>query len=75
MGVAFEQERQRADELGERREAAREAKACTSKNRYASRTDAEEALAWCERQGRRGLSYYRCPYCHGWHLTSHPWSD
>ena len=75
FGTAFERERARTNRLEERRDAVREHKACTSKNRYASRADAEEALAWCEGQGRRGLTYYRCPYCHGWHLTSHPWDE
>ena len=54
-------------------EAARRRKACESKNRYASRAEAEENLVWCEHQGKRGLSIYECPYCGGWHLTSHPW--
>lgn len=75
FGRAFERERQRSEDLAERRDAARLAKACTSKNRYATHADAEEALAWCEQRGQRGLSIYRCPYCHGWHLTSHPWKD
>lgn len=56
-------------------EAARRRKACESKNRYASRAEAEENLAWCEHNGKRGLSVYRCPYCDGWHLTSHPWDE
>ena len=56
-------------------EAARRRKACESKNRYASRAEAEESLAWCEHNGKRGLSVYRCPYCDGWHLTLHPWDE
>lgn len=48
---------------------------CESKNRYATRGEAEENLAWCERQGKRGLQIYECPYCDGWHLTSHPWDE
>ena len=32
-------------------------------------------LAWCQKQGKRGLQIYECPYCGGWHLTSHPWED
>ncbi len=50
-------------------------KSCESKNRYATRREAEENLAWCESQGKRGLSLYECPYCGGWHLTSHPWEQ
>ena len=25
------------------------------------------------KRGRRGLACYKCEYCGGWHLTSHPW--
>ena len=41
--------------------------------------DAERDEAWrykscdCENRGRRGLACYKCEYCGGWHLTSHPW--
>jgi hypothetical protein len=38
-----------------------------------ARADAEATIAACEAHGTRGLECYRCPYCHGWHLTSHPW--
>lgn len=64
-----EQERSKADE---RREAAYRAKSCESKNRYATQWDAREAIAACEAHGRTGLTYYRCDFCGGWHLTSHP---
>ena len=30
-------------------------------------------MAGCESRGRRGLACYKCEYCGGWHLTSHPW--
>lgn len=64
----------------ERREQKREAdhdaamrwKSCEKKNRYATRDEAEEARKWCEDRGTRGLEIYRCEYCGGWHLTSHP---
>ena len=59
-------------ELAERREAAYRTKSCSSKNRYDTRWDAEAAIASCEEHGRRGLSCYRCEFCGGWHLTSHP---
>lgn len=49
-------------------------RACDSKNRYASRAEAEENAAWCAQElGKQGLQPYECPYCGGWHLTSHPW--
>lgn len=73
VGSVFDRERRRNESLAERREDVRREKACESKARYASRADAEEAIRRCEERGRRGLSYYRCPYCHKWHLTSHPW--
>ena len=33
----------------------------------------EAVMADCENRGRRGLACYKCEYCGGWHLTSHPW--
>lgn len=72
MDDVFAREEQRREDMTARREAALREKACESKNRYASRVEAEENLAWCEARGIRGLSIYRCQYCNGWHLTSHP---
>ncbi len=72
MADLFEREQRREKDLSERRDAARRYRACESKNRYATRGEALEAIAECERWGRRGLSCYRCPHCKGWHLTSHP---
>ena len=71
---AFERESKRSRALDDERERARREKACASTRRYPSRDDALDAIAACEEHGRRGLSVYRCPYCNGWHLTSHPWS-
>lgn len=71
MDDVFEQEERRRENLDERREAALRDKACESKQRYASRADAELAIIACEEHGTRGLRCYRCRYCHGWHLTSH----
>ena len=71
----FAREERHLEEAAERREAALRDKACESKNRYASRSEAQGALEWCAEQGRRGLSIYRCQYCHGWHLTSKPKRD
>lgn len=59
----------------ERRESAFRQKSCESKKRYDTRTEAEEAIALCAEHGRHGLSCYRCEFCGGWHLTSHPWKD
>ena len=72
MEDIFAREQERVDDVTARREAALREKACESKNRYASRAEAEENRAWCEARGTRGLSIYRCQYCNGWHLTSHP---
>lgn len=71
----FERETAREEELDRQREQARYEKACASKNRYATRADALDARAACAEHGRSGLSVYKCPYCGGWHLTSHPWHD
>ena len=48
-------------------------KACLSKQRYETRAEAEETAQLCAQHGTYGLEVYRCPYCRGWHLTSHPW--
>lgn len=47
-----------------RRRRERKRRACTSKRRYNSEIDAMRAAVRC------GLTWYRCPYCHRWHLTS-----
>ena len=72
MNDAFSREQERLSDISARHQAALREKACESKNRYASYDEAEENRAWCASQGKRGLSIYRCPYCDGWHLTSHP---
>ena len=74
LGSLFEHESARRDELDTAREHARYEKSCASKMRYPTRADALEAIAACEEHGRRGLSTYKCSYCNGWHLTSHPWT-
>ncbi len=43
--------------------------ACGRKVRYRSRHGAEAYIAT---HPTRGLASYQCPYCGGWHLTSHP---
>ena len=68
----FAAEDRRRREADVQREAALREKACASKNRYTTLAEAQENIAWCERQGTRGLHAYRCPYCDGWHLTSKP---
>ena len=72
LGMAFGRERERRERDEEHRETALRNKACSSKNRYATRDEAQDAIAACAAHGRGGLSAYRCPYCKGWHLTSHP---
>lgn len=72
MDDAFAAEREREEALDARREEARRERACTSKNRYATRAEAQDAIGSCARRGVTGLVSYRCPYCGGWHLTSHP---
>ena len=69
---AFAREQAHLDGVSERRQAARRTRACESKNRYVTRQDALEAIELCAEHGTRGLRCYRCKYCHGWHLTSHP---
>lgn len=69
MDELFAQASHGLGELERAREASARARSCERKNRYASRAEAEEAIEWCAAQGRRGLSYYRCEHCGGWHLT------
>lgn len=68
----FLKEKRRKDNLAAQQEEALREKACTSKNRYASRADAEEAIRSCADYGTTNLHCYQCPYCNGWHLTSKP---
>lgn len=72
LGDLFEHEAHRRSDLDAAREHARYEKSCASKMRYPTRADALDAIAACAEHGRRGLSTYQCPYCNGWHLTSHP---
>lgn len=46
---------------------------CTRKKRFKRRVD---AASWVRKHPQfKGLSIYRCDYCGGWHLTSHPRGD
>ena len=73
MDDAFASEQRRKKRKSAEKEAAKRKKACESKNRYPTQAEALAAIADCEAFGTRGLKTYRCPYCNGWHLTSHPW--
>ena len=80
MSDLFAREDERRDALRIAVAAAREDdaaawryKSCERKNRYDTRAEAEAVMADCENRGRRGLACYKCEYCGGWHLTSHPW--
>ena len=42
---------------------------CGRKKRYRSRHGAETYIRW---HPTKGLSAYKCEFCGGWHLTSHP---
>ena len=66
---AFAQASAQHDRMAADHEAHLRHKACERKKRYASETDAKEAIRACERHGSRDLHCYRCPYCNGWHLT------
>lgn len=72
MDDIFAREDERRTRKSKEKEAALRRKACESKNRYRCRSDAEEAIRLCADHGTTGLHSYRCPYCNGWHLTSHP---
>ncbi|OUP09811.1 hypothetical protein B5F33_04285 [Collinsella sp. An2] len=72
LDALFSAGRRGLNELDARREEAHYEKACGLKKRYDSRADALAAIDACAAHGRRGLSCYKCSYCGGWHLTSHP---
>lgn len=73
IDAAFAREGSRRQKRASEKEAAQRRRACESKNRYATRGEAEAAIASCADYGTTGLKSYQCPYCDGWHLTSHPW--
>jgi hypothetical protein len=75
MDDVFAQEERRRNTMDQELEEARRNKTCQSKNRYATRGEAEDAIAACAAYGTTGLYSYRCSYCKGWHLTSHPWQE
>ncbi|WP_296010049.1 hypothetical protein [uncultured Adlercreutzia sp.] len=68
----FAREERRREKDAEAREAVRRKRGCESKQRYASRYEAEVTIAECRVHGAPPLHAYRCPYCNGWHLTSKP---
>lgn len=45
--------------------------ACGRKARYPTKADAIERAAVGIAHGQKFLRAYECPYCGGWHLTSH----
>ena len=75
MGDVFAREEARQEQAAQEAEEAKRWKACGSKNRYESRAEAEAVIADCEAHGQTGLKCYKCSYCKGWHLTSHPWDE
>ncbi len=68
----FERENRRFQDQEQHHETALRKKACESKNRYASKAEAEETIRLCAEHGTPKLRCYRCSYCNGWHLTSKP---
>lgn len=72
MNDLFAREYDRSERAAGEHEAALRRKSCESKNRYETRSEAEDAIAACAAYGRRGLHCYRCDYCGGWHLTHKP---
>ncbi|MDM8246824.1 hypothetical protein QUW40_09465 [Collinsella tanakaei] len=72
LGDLFWREEQHQERLEARRDEVLYERSCARKKRYATRADAQEAIRLCEEHGTRGLHSYKCSYCNGWHLTSHP---
>lgn len=42
---------------------------CTSKRRYESFSSAQKTAYLAKRHYGTHMRPYRCPYCHGWHMT------
>ena len=72
MDDLFEREEERRERAAQEHDEALRQKACESKNRYATRAEAQAAIDSCAAHGTRGLHCYRCDFCGGWHLTSKP---
>ena len=75
LSDSFAREETRRKRMSGEKEAALRKKACESKNRYSSRSEALIVIEECAEHGTIGLHAYRCPYCDGWHLTSKPPRD
>ena len=75
MGVSdnlFAAEDERRNRMHAEHEEALRYKSCERKTRYDSRLEAQDAISACAAHGRGGLTCYKCTWCGGWHLTSHP---
>ena len=68
----FAAEDERRDRMHAEHEEALRYKSCERKTRYNSQLEAQDAIAACAAHGRGGLTCYKCSWCGGWHLTSHP---
>jgi len=75
MDDVFAREERHKRKRSQQKEAALRRKACESKNRYSSYSEAQIVIGECAAHGTTGLHAYRCPYCDGWHLTSKPPRD
>lgn len=74
MDDVFAKEDERERRQAEEQEEARRYKACSrSSATIHARSRSHGSL--CAAHGRGGLQVYRCSYCGGWHLTSHPWKE
>lgn len=59
-------ERAKQPELSPEEAAEAKRRMCTSKTRYALKGEAERIAR------ERGIGFYNCQVCGGWHLTSRP---
>ena len=72
MDDVFAAEGKRAQARAQQKQDALRKKACSSKNRYSCKGEADAAILQCAQYGTTGLHSYRCQFCNGWHLTSKP---
>ena len=72
MSDLFAREDERRDALDAERDEAWRYKSCERKT-VTTRAPRPSRYGRLRNRGRRGLACYKCEYCGGWHLTSHPW--
>lgn len=64
-------ERKARDEQMTSEHGRRDHRACGRKSRFPDEASAIASASYLMHKGNKSLRVYHCPYCGGWHLTSH----